>query len=128
MLRTKVVCTLGPATSTPEAISALVRGGMDLARVNMSHGEHDTHAASIEAVRKAATEAGRPVAILADLAGPKIRVGTLASPVELEVGAVAVVAPEASARPGEIPTTYAPLAEEIRVGDAVLMDDGLLEL
>jgi pyruvate kinase len=128
MLRTKVVCTLGPATSTPEAIGALVRGGMSLARVNMSHGVHASHAASIRAVRAAADAVGRPVAILADLAGPKIRVGTLAEPIQLEVGAVVVVAPEANARPGEIPTTYAPLAEEIRVGDAVLMDDGLLEL
>ena len=128
MLRTKVVCTLGPATSTPEAIRTLVRGGMDLARVNMSHGAHEAHERSIEAVRAAAGEVGRPVAILADLAGPKIRVGTLETPIELEVGAVVVVAPEASARPGEIPTTYAPLAEEIRDGDQVLMDDGLLEL
>jgi pyruvate kinase len=128
MLRTKVVCTLGPATSTPEAIRALVRGGMDLARVNMSHGAHEAHARSIEAVRAAAEEVGRPVAVLADLAGPKIRVGTLSAPIELEVGTVVVVAPESSARPGEIPTTYAPLAEEIREGDAVLMDDGLLEL
>ena len=128
MLRTKVVCTLGPATSSPEAIRALVRGGMDLARVNMSHGGHDAHAKSIEAVRSAAREVGRPVAVLADLAGPKIRVGTLAAPIELEVGSVVVVAPEGNVRPGEIPTTYAPLAEEIREGDAVLMDDGLLEL
>jgi pyruvate kinase len=128
MLRTKVVCTLGPATSTPEAILALVKGGMDLARVNMSHGAHEAHAASIDAVRAAAREVGRPVAVLADLAGPKIRVGTLASPIELEVGRVVVVAPEATAEPGEIPTTYAALAEEIREGDAVLMDDGLLEL
>jgi pyruvate kinase len=128
MLRTKVVCTLGPATSTPEAISALVRGGMDLARVNMSHGAQDAHARAIDAVRAAAEEVGRPVAILADLAGPKIRVGMLAAPVELEVGSVVVVAPESNARPGEIPTTYAPLAEEIQEGDQVLMDDGLLEL
>ena len=128
MLRTKVVCTLGPATSSPEAIGALVRGGMDLARVNMSHGVHEAHAAAIATVRSAAQQVGRPVAILADLAGPKIRVGTLAAPIELETGSVVVVAPEADARAGEIPTTYAPLAQEIRAGDAVLMDDGLLEL
>jgi pyruvate kinase len=101
---------------------------MDLARVNMSHGAHEAHAKAIEAVRAAAREAGRPVAILTDLAGPKIRVGTLAEPIELVVGTVVVIAPEASARPGEIPTTYAPLAQEIHQGDVVLMDDGLLEL
>jgi pyruvate kinase len=128
MLRTKVVCTLGPATSSPEAIRALVRGGMDLARVNMSHGHHEDHAALIDAVRAAAEEQGRPVAVLADLQGPKIRVGELASLIDLVPGTTVVVAPEDTAGPGEIPTTYAPLASEIRVGDAVLMDDGLLEL
>ena len=78
--------------------------------------------------RSPTREAGRPVAILADLAGPKIRVGTLETPIELEAGTVVVVAPEAAARPGEIPTTYAPLASEIQDGDQVLVDDGLLEL
>lgn len=128
MLRTKVVCTLGPATASRERIRGLVRGGMDLARVNMSHGAHADHAVAMETVREAAREAGRPVAILADLAGPKIRVGELEDGLELEVGSTVVVAPEASAGPGEIPTTYAELAEDIEVGDTVLMDDGLLEL
>jgi len=127
MLRTKVVCTLGPATSSPEKIAALVRGGMDLARVNMSHGEHEHHAKAIGAVRAAADDAGRPVAILVDLAGPKIRVGELAESIQLGVGSTVIVAPEDSAGEGEIPTTYGELAEDIRVGDTVLMDDGLLE-
>jgi pyruvate kinase len=78
MLRTKVVCTLGPATSSPERIGALVRGGMDLARVNMSHGARADHVKAISAVRAAADDVGRAVAILVDLAGPKIRVGELA--------------------------------------------------
>jgi pyruvate kinase len=128
MLRTKVVCTLGPATSSPEMIRGLVQGGMDVARVNMSHGDHGARGRLIDGVRGAAEEIGRPVAILADLAGPKIRVGDLATPIELQVGSTVVVAPQESARPGEIPTTYAPLAEEIRTGESVLMDDGLLEL
>ena len=128
MLRTKVVCTLGPATSSPQAIGALVRGGMDLARVNMSHGDHEDHEKAIQEVRAAAAGAGRPVAVLVDLAGPKIRVGELSHPVELAVGSTVVMAPEASARPGEIPTTYAELAHELGAGDTVLMDDGLLEL
>jgi pyruvate kinase len=128
MLRTKVVCTLGPATSSPAVIRGMVEGGMDVARVNMSHGQREDHASLIASVREAADRAGRPVAILIDLAGPKIRVGRLEEPIELEVGTIVTVAPEESARPGEIPTTYASLAEEVRVGDAVLMDDGLLEL
>jgi len=127
MLRTKVVCTLGPATSSPERIAALVRGGMDLARVNMSHGDREHHAAAIAAVRAAADEMGRPVAVLVDLAGPKIRVGELGGGLDLVVGSTVIVAPDATAGPGEIPTTYADLAGDIRVGDTVLMDDGLLE-
>jgi pyruvate kinase len=127
MLRTKVVCTLGPATSSPEAIAALVRGGMDLARVNMSHGDREDHQAAIAAVRAASEQVGRPVAILVDLAGPKIRVGELAEPIELTVGSTVALAPEATARLHEIPTTYAELAADLRPGDTVLMDDGLLE-
>ena len=128
MLRTKVVCTLGPATSDPATVLAMVEGGMNLARVNMSHGSRDDHRRSIESVRTAAAQVGRPVAVLVDLAGPKIRVGELAEPIELVEGAQVVMAPEESARPGEIPTTYATLAGEIAKGDVVLLDDGLLEL
>jgi pyruvate kinase len=128
MLRTKVVCTLGPASAAPETVLEMVRGGMDMARINMSHGSHEAHRASIEAVRHAAEAVGRPVAVLVDLAGPKIRVGVLDEPVDLRVGETVIMAPEASAGPGEIPTTYAALAEEIRTGQEVLLDDGLLEL
>jgi pyruvate kinase len=101
---------------------------MDLARVNMSHGARADHVKAIRAVRAAADDAGRAVAILVDLAGPKIRVGELAQSVVLTVGSTVIVAPEDSARPHEIPTTYAALAEDIHVGDTVLMDDGLLEM
>lgn len=128
MLRTKVVCTLGPASSSRETVLAMVRGGMNLARVNMSHGTQDDHRRTIEAIRAAEDEVGHAVAILADLAGPKIRVGELAEPIELVSGSMVVMAPEREARPGEIPTTYAELAEEIEANDAVLLDDGLLEL
>jgi len=128
MLRTKVVCTLGPATSSPEAIRALVAGGMDVARLNMSHGTHAGHRELIRFVREAAHAIGKPVAILADLQGPKIRVGALASPVELLPGALLIFAPEGEAALGELPTTYPELAADVRVGDQVLLDDGLLEL
>ncbi len=128
MLRTKVVCTLGPASSAPETVRAMVEGGMGLARINMSHGGHVDHRGLIEAVRRAALAAHRPVAVLADLAGPKIRVGDIAEPVQLRVGGVVVMAPSASAREGEIPMTYGALAQEIEPGQSVLLDDGLLEL
>lgn len=128
MLRTKVVCTLGPASSSPEVILEMVKRGMDLARVNMSHGSRDDHRASMAAVRAASAEVGRPVGIMVDLSGPKIRVGELEAPMQLEAGQTVVMAPEDIAVRGEIPTTYSPLAEEIQAGDRVLLDDGLLEL
>ena len=128
MLRTKVVCTLGPASSSSEVILEMVKRGMDLARVNMSHGTRDEHRASMAAVRAASAQIGRPVGIMVDLSGPKIRVGELEAPMQLEAGQIVVMAPEESAAGGEIPTTYASLAEEIEPGDQVLLDDGLLEL
>ncbi|MEX2526626.1 MAG: pyruvate kinase [Gemmatimonadota bacterium] len=130
MLRTKIVCTVGPATASPEKIRALVRGGMNLARINMSHGRKADHQKVVEWVREAAEEAGRPVAILVDLQGPKIRVGDLTEPLELREGSEVTFAPEeeVDVQAREIPTTYADLAVELAPGDAVLLDDGLLEL
>src|SRR5690606_9816771 len=128
MLRTKVVCTLGPASASPEMVRALVDAGMNVARINMSHGSRADHARSIAEVRKAAADTGKPVAVLVDLAGPKIRVGELGAGRTLNEGEVVVMAPEASARGDEIPTTYAPLAEDVTTGDEVLLDDGMLEL
>jgi pyruvate kinase len=128
MIRTKIVATLGPASSSPEIISALVRAGLDMARINMSHGSQDQHRAAVTAIRRAAQEVGRPVAVLVDLAGPKIRVGDLERPMTLAVGAIVVMAPEGQTAPGEIPTTYRELARDLRPGNHVLLDDGLLEL
>src|SRR5690606_11076755 len=128
MIRTKIVCTLGPASASGEVIEGLVRAGLDLARINMSHGSHDQHRKAAEHVRRAAVDAGRPVAILVDLAGPKIRVGELPHPFELRQGDVVVMAPEGRHREGEIPTTYPELARELRPGSQILLDDGLLEL
>ena len=128
MLRTKIVCTLGPATSSRERVRALVEGGMNVARLNMSHGDHGGHAEVIQHLRTAAEESGRPLAILADLAGPKIRVGELLQPMELMPGKGVALAPEGALQDGDIPTTYAHLAEDLKPGDRILLDDGLLEL
>lgn len=128
MRRTKIVCTLGPATSSPEIIAALVEAGLDVARINMSHGDRDGHREMIELLREAARAADRPVAILADLAGPKIRVGELPEPIELAPGDEVVMAEEGRAEEGDIPTTYRYLGEDLKPGDCVLLDDGLLEL
>jgi pyruvate kinase len=94
----------------------------------MSHGAREEHRAVIAAIRTAAEQVERPVGIMVDLSGPKIRVGEMDSPIDLAVGQTVVMAPEASAAPGEIPTTYEPLADEIEADDVVLLDDGLLEL
>lgn len=128
MLRTKIVCTIGPATSSPEVVEGLVRGGLDMARINMSHGSHEHHREAVERIRAAAREVGRPVPILVDLSGPKIRVGALAEPIELVAGERVVFAPEGQAAEGEIPTGYAGLAGDVGPGQQVLLDDGHLEI
>lgn len=126
--RTKVVCTLGPATSSPEAIAELIDAGMDVARINFSHGDQETHGRTIRTVRAAAEARRRPVAIIADLQGPKIRVGVLPEPVELSAGDRIVMAPEKEHGDGEIPTTYPGLAADLVPGDVVLLADGMMEL
>ncbi len=130
MRRAKIVCTLGPSSQTAAAIDALVAAGMDCARLNFSHGTHDTHAAAAALVRAAAQRAGRPLALLADLCGPKIRVGRFAEgPVELVEGAPFVLAMDD--RKGDvhgIGVSYTALADDVLPGDALLLDDGLLKL
>jgi len=126
--RTKIVCTLGPATATRDALRSLVEAGMNVARINFSHGTHDQHRETIALVREVAEELQRPVATLGDLQGPRIRIGDLPAPLPLESGAEVVLAPEESAKPAEIPVTYERLAEDLHVGDRILIDDGLLEL
>ncbi|HVH12039.1 MAG TPA: pyruvate kinase [Longimicrobium sp.] len=127
--RTKIVCTLGPASWSPERIDSLIQAGMDVARINFSHGDLDRHAETIRNVREASVRAGRPVAVLGDLQGPKIRVGVLPAPVNLKPGDRVVFAPEGEHVPGvELPTTFRELAQDVEVGDVVLLADGLMEL
>ncbi len=128
MLRTKIVCTLGPASASQDVIDGLVRGGLNMARINMSHGNVEQHRSVVERVRDASRREGRPVPILVDLAGPKIRVGVLSQDVPLTRGQEVVFAPEGRTGPDEIPTAYAGLAGDLHPGDQVLLDDGLIEL
>src|SRR4029077_3447740 len=111
-----------------EVIRALVRGGMNVARINFSHGTHAEHVQTIEKVRGIAQELTSPVAILGDLQGPRIRIGEMVEPVNLTPGTTITLAPEAEARPPAIPVTYHRLAEDVRSGNRILIDDGLLEL
>jgi len=126
--RTKIVCTLGPATATAEAIDSLMDAGLDVARINFSHGTHDQHARTIALVRELGARRERPIAILGDLQGPRIRIGDLAKPRVLEPGSDVVFCPEDSATGSEMPVTYEALAKDVHVGDRILVDDGLIEL
>lgn len=126
--RAKIVCTLGPASATEDVIGDLIDAGMNVARINFSHGSHDEHALTIARVRSAAASRRCPVAILGDLQGPRIRIGALTAPVVLEPGGDLVLAPEHSAAPGDIPVTYDALASDVHAGDRILINDGLLEL
>jgi pyruvate kinase len=126
--RTKIVCTLGPATSTHESILGLMQAGMNVCRLNFSHGTHEDHAARVAMIRAAAQECGRPIAILGDLQGPRIRVGGLPVSRTLLPGDDITLVHEGEERDGEIPVTYSELAHDVRVGDRILVDDGLIEL
>jgi pyruvate kinase len=126
--RTKIVCTLGPSTSTAESIDSLIDAGLDVARINFSHGTHEQHARTIGIVRQLARERGRPIALLGDLQGPRIRIGELDIPRPLEPGTDVVFCPEESSRGSEMPVTYEALAADVHVGDRILVDDGLIEL
>ena len=130
MRRAKIVCTLGPSSGSPEQIDALVRAGMDIARLNLSHGQHPEHEERLLRVRAASDQSGRGVGVLVDLQGPKIRVGTFAGgPVLLERGEEFVLTTEDV--PGDehvVSTTYAGLPADVHEGDVILLDDGRLAL
>jgi pyruvate kinase len=128
--RTKIVCTLGPACSTEETLRAMIRAGMNVARLNFSHGTHETHGAAIALVRKIAAEEGEVVGILQDLQGPRIRVGEiLDGAVSLVAGERFVLTTEEVPGTSEIATVRgAPLAQDVKPGDRILLDDGAIEL
>ncbi len=131
MRRTKIIATLGPATATPGALAGLLRAGADVARLNMSHGDHAGHARVIAETRRAATVLGRPVAILADLQGSKARIGRLAGggPLPLRRGeTLTLTSRRVYGLPGLIPTSHRRLGGEVRRGDPILIDDGRIEL
>ena len=131
MRHTKIVATVGPACSTPDMLRELLVAGVDVFRLNFSHGTHDSHAATYAAIRAASEDARRPAAVMQDLSGPKIRTGPLVG------GAAIVLAPgdtlhiaagDEPGGPGRVFTPYAPLIESAREGDRLLLDDGRIEL
>jgi pyruvate kinase len=126
--RTKIVCTLGPSTASRETLSSLMEAGLNVARLNFSHGTHEQHARTVQLVRSTAEELGRPVAILGDLQGPRIRIGDLATPRVVKDGEDIVLVAGEDAGPSEFPTTYDRLCDDVKAGDRILIDDGLIEL
>ncbi|MCV7408958.1 pyruvate kinase [Mycobacterium florentinum] len=130
MRTTKIVCTLGPATATAGGLTELIDAGMDVARLNFSHGTHAEHSACYDLVRQIAARRGRPVRVLADLQGPKIRLGRFANgPVVWNVGEKVAITTDAC--PGDhdrVSTTYGGLASDVKTGDRLLVDDGRIDL
>jgi pyruvate kinase len=125
--RAKIVATIGPASRSAEVLRALIESGMDVARVNFSHGTQEEHAETISTIRQLAAQASKPVAILGDLQGPRIRIGDIANPITVEPGQDVTFAPEGEARAGDVPITYGALAQDVRLGSRVLVDDGNIE-
>jgi pyruvate kinase len=131
MRKAKIVCTIGPASDQPAILDRLIEGGMDVARLNFSHGTHEWHGRAVKAIREAAGRRRAAVAIIQDLQGPRIRVGTVAEGgVNLVSGqTVRLVAGQAqAAATSDIPVTYANLAQDVKPGARILIDDGLIEL
>lgn len=129
--RTKIVATLGPASDDRRILRDLVEAGANVMRINFSHGDRETHAARIAAVRRLARDAGRVVAIMQDLQGPRMRIGALAGgrPVELGEGARLVITTRQVVGTQErVSTTYGDLPRDVSRGDRVLLDDGRIEL
>jgi len=126
--RAKIVATLGPASTDESVLTQLIQAGVDVVRINSSHGSPDIWTAWIERVRRIAEAAGKHVGILLDLQGPRIRVGSLPEPLVLVKDTDVVFAPERSASGAEIPTTYEALAKDVEPGNSILLDDGLLSI
>jgi pyruvate kinase len=130
MQKTKIICTIGPASDSIEGIKALIESGMNVARINFSHGTHEEHLDKINIIRQAAAELQKPVAILQDLCGPKIRIGEVAKPgIRLKPGQTLILSNAISmASENRVPVSYPHLPEEVAIGDRILLADGLMEL
>src|SRR5947209_16089613 len=128
--RTRIVCTIGPSSSSPNVLRAMIHAGMDVARLNLSHGDAAAHREAAANVREAADSIGRPVALLGDLQGPKIRTGAVEGTFQRLVRGrtVALVGTAGSPAANEIQVSHIELVHALRTGDRVLLDDGRIEL
>ena len=130
MLRTKIVCTIGPATRSAKMLRELMVAGMNVARLNLSHADRDEHSDNITRIREVSTELGKPVAIMVDLQGPKLRIGTVdeAGFLLVKGDIVVLTSRQTALRDGDIPIQYADLPRFVSAGERILLDDGFLEL
>ena len=129
--KTKIIGTLGPAIRNPAILDDLLNEGMNVARLNFSHASHEEHAENIQMLRDASKKSDIPIAILADLCGPKIRLGIMEKPVEIVSGETIVISTMPEAYTGKykmVPTEYSQLAADVKPGNRILMDDGLLQV
>ena len=127
--KTKIVATLGPSTSNYEMISQLVEAGASMFRLNTSHGTEEGHAANIEIIRKISQETGKYIPILIDLQGPKIRVGNIPNPIEIKEGQEIILeATDEVNNPDILPVDYEGIADDVKSGDKILLDDGNIGL
>jgi pyruvate kinase len=129
--RAKIICTIGPASRESAVLRRLVDAGMDIARLNFSHGTHDEHAETIRRIRQVETDAGRPIAILQDLQGPKIRTGSVPDDgVELHDGAAFTITTDdiGAGSAERVSTAYQALTSDVREGQTILLDDGYIAL
>jgi pyruvate kinase len=126
--RTKIVATIGPTSSTADMVAQLVEAGVDGARLNFSHGTHEDHASRARIVREVQKDVGRPLALIADLQGPKLRIGELRAPMRLARSDEVVVVGEDGSRDGELPVSPSVIGDVLQPGHEVLIDDGLVRL
>ncbi len=127
--RAKIVCTIGPASNTPEGIDQLIESGMDVARLNFSHGTHDDHRRAIASIRASSERHKKAVAILGDLCGPKIRVGRLNSPArDIAPGETFAMVAGETAQGDDVPVRYETLAQDLSVDDLIHLDDARIQL
>jgi pyruvate kinase len=128
--KTKIVCTIGPACDSPGMLEKMMLAGMNVARLNFSHGDFDSHREIIGRIRKASESTGHRVAVMADLPGPKIRIGRLAAePIELKAGdRITLTTEETTGDAGRVTVNFEGLPQVVKKGDALFLNDGLIEL